>query len=103
MESITHANTGQAMPQWRTRRLRRRWRFAVSVGLRCSCHYDSINVVVLSIQDVVAYVQERRQFGKPLADFQAVQVKIGEMKMKVHPHTVELVFPLYLMIHARKL
>ena len=35
------------------------------------------------LQDVVVYVQERRQFGRPLADFQAVQLKLAEMKMKV--------------------
>jgi acyl-CoA dehydrogenase len=32
---------------------------------------------------VIVYVQERRQFGKPLADFQAVQLKLAEMQMKV--------------------
>ncbi|MFN3287205.1 MAG: acyl-CoA dehydrogenase family protein, partial [Sphingomonadaceae bacterium] len=28
-------------------------------------------------------VQERRQFGKPLVEFQAVQLKLAEMQMKV--------------------
>ena len=36
-----------------------------------------------ALADVVGYVQERRQFGKPLADFQAVQLRLAEMQMKV--------------------
>jgi acyl-CoA dehydrogenase len=36
-----------------------------------------------ALEDVLAYVQERRQFGKPLIDFQAVQLRLAEMKMKV--------------------
>ena len=36
-----------------------------------------------ALEDVVAYVQDRKQFGKPLAEFQAVQLKLAEMRMKV--------------------
>ncbi|HLB83883.1 MAG TPA: acyl-CoA dehydrogenase family protein [Steroidobacteraceae bacterium] len=36
-----------------------------------------------ALEDVLAYVQERRQFGKPLVDFQAVQLKLAEMRMRV--------------------
>lgn len=36
-----------------------------------------------ALEDVLAYVQERQQFGKPLADFQAVQLKLAEMQMEV--------------------
>jgi butyryl-CoA dehydrogenase len=36
-----------------------------------------------ALEDVVAYVEERRQFGKPLSEFQAVQLKLAEMQMKV--------------------
>ncbi len=36
-----------------------------------------------ALEDVLAYVQERRQFGKPLVEFQAVQLKLAEMQMKV--------------------
>mgnify|MGYP000703875912 FL=1 len=31
----------------------------------------------------LAYVQEREQFGKPIIDFQAVQLQIAQMKMKL--------------------
>jgi acyl-CoA dehydrogenase len=36
-----------------------------------------------ALEDVTAYVQERVQFGKPIVEFQAVQMKLAEMKMKV--------------------
>lgn len=36
-----------------------------------------------ALEDVVAYVQERQQFGKPLVDFQAVQMKLAEMQIEV--------------------
>jgi alkylation response protein AidB-like acyl-CoA dehydrogenase len=36
-----------------------------------------------ALADVLAYVQEREQFGKPLVDFQAVQLRLAEMQMKV--------------------
>ena len=36
-----------------------------------------------SLEDVLTYVQERRQFGKPLVEFQAVQLRLAEMRMKI--------------------
>lgn len=36
-----------------------------------------------ALEDVIAYVQERQQFGKPLVDFQAVQMKLAEMQIEV--------------------
>lgn len=36
-----------------------------------------------ALEDVLNYVQERRQFGKPIVEFQAVQLKLAEMQMKV--------------------
>ena len=36
-----------------------------------------------ALEDVLGYVQEREQFGKPLVDFQAVQMKLAEMQMEV--------------------
>ncbi len=35
-----------------------------------------------ALEDVSAYVLERKQFGKPIAEFQAVQLKLAEMHMK---------------------
>jgi len=36
-----------------------------------------------ALEDALIYVQERQQFGKPLVDFQAVQLKLAEMQMEV--------------------
>jgi butyryl-CoA dehydrogenase len=33
--------------------------------------------------DVVEYVKERKQFGKPIMEFQGVQIKLAEMQMQV--------------------
>ncbi len=36
-----------------------------------------------ALEDVVNYVQERQQFGKPIVEFQAVQMRLAEMQMKI--------------------
>lgn len=36
-----------------------------------------------ALADVTDYVQEREQFGKPIVEFQAVQLKLAEMRMQV--------------------
>lgn len=36
-----------------------------------------------ALEDVMGYVQERKQFGKPIVDFQAVQIRLAEMQMRV--------------------
>jgi len=36
-----------------------------------------------ALEDIISYVQERQQFGKPLVEFQAVQIRLAEMQMKV--------------------
>jgi len=36
-----------------------------------------------ALDDVVRYVQERRQFGKAIVEFQAVQLRLAEMRIKV--------------------
>jgi butyryl-CoA dehydrogenase len=36
-----------------------------------------------ALEDVLEYVQDRRQFGKALVEFQAVQLKLAEMQMQV--------------------
>lgn len=50
---------------------------------RCGNATMSLAQASGALEDVVAYVQERKQFGKALVDFQAVQLKLAEMKMKV--------------------
>ncbi len=36
-----------------------------------------------ALEDVVRYVQDRKQFGKPIVEFQAVQLRLAEMRMRV--------------------
>ncbi len=50
---------------------------------RCGNTTMSLAIAQSSLDYVLAYVQERQQFGKPLVDFQAVQLHLAEMKMKV--------------------
>jgi alkylation response protein AidB-like acyl-CoA dehydrogenase len=36
-----------------------------------------------ALEDLLPYLQEREQFGKPLVDFQAVQLRLAEMQMRI--------------------
>ncbi len=45
---------------------------ALSVGLAQACYDESL-----------AYARERRQFGKPIASFQAIQFKLADMAMEI--------------------
>ena len=49
---------------------------------RCGNATMSLGQASGALADVSAYVMERKQFGKPIADFQAVQLKLAEMHMK---------------------
>lgn len=49
---------------------------------RCGNATMSLGQASGALEDVSAYVLERKQFGKPIADFQAVQLKLAEMHMK---------------------
>ena len=50
---------------------------------RCGNATMCLGLASGALDDALAYVQERRQFGKPIVDFQAVQLKLAEMAMKV--------------------
>jgi butyryl-CoA dehydrogenase len=43
----------------------------------------ALGVAAGALEHVTAYVQERKQFGKPIVDFQAVQIRLAEMTIKV--------------------
>ncbi|WP_236672280.1 acyl-CoA dehydrogenase family protein [Croceicoccus sp. YJ47] len=49
---------------------------------RCGNATMALGQATGALDDVSAYVQERKQFGKPIAEFQAVQLKLAEMYMK---------------------
>lgn len=50
---------------------------------RCGNATMALAQAAAALADVSEYVQEREQFGKPIVDFQAVQLKLAEMKMQV--------------------
>ena len=50
---------------------------------RCGNATMSLAQASGALEDILEYVQEREQFGKPIVDFQAVQLKLAEMHMKV--------------------
>jgi len=50
---------------------------------RCGNATMCLGIAAGALADALAYVQQREQFGKPIADFQAVQLKLADMAMKV--------------------
>lgn len=50
---------------------------------RCGNATQALAQASGALEDVVKYVQEREQFGKPIVEFQAVQLKLAEMAMRV--------------------
>ena len=50
---------------------------------RCGNAVMALGQAQGSLDDILIYVQERQQFGKPIIDFQAVQLKLAEMAMQV--------------------
>ena len=52
---------------------------------RCGNATMCLGIAQASYETALAYVQERKQFGKSLADFQAVQLKLAEMIMRIEP------------------
>ena len=50
---------------------------------RCGNTTMSLACAQSAFDTALEYVQEREQFGKPLVDFQAVQLSLAEMKMKL--------------------
>ncbi len=50
---------------------------------RCGNATMGLGVAAAALEDALAYTQEREAFGKPIVDFQAVQMKLAEMAMQV--------------------
>ncbi len=50
---------------------------------RCGNATMGLGIAAGALEDALDYVQEREQFGKPLVDFQAVQLRLADMAMKV--------------------
>ena len=50
---------------------------------RCGNATMALAQAAAALDEVTDYTQEREQFGKPIVEFQAVQLKLAEMKMQV--------------------
>jgi alkylation response protein AidB-like acyl-CoA dehydrogenase len=50
---------------------------------RCGNATMCLGIANSALEDVLGYTQERKQFGKALIEFQAVQLKLAEMAMQV--------------------
>ena len=50
---------------------------------RCGNATMSLAIAQGALDYVLDYVQQRKQFGKPIVDFQAVQLRLADMAMKV--------------------
>ncbi|RDC59063.1 Glutaryl-CoA dehydrogenase (ETF) [Alteripontixanthobacter maritimus] len=50
---------------------------------RCGNATMGLGIAAAALEDATAYVQERTQFGKPIVDFQAVQLRLADMAMQV--------------------
>lgn len=50
---------------------------------RCGNATQALGLAAAALEQALEYTQERKAFGKPIVDFQAVQLKLAEMAMKV--------------------
>jgi len=50
---------------------------------RCGNATMALGQAAGALEDALVWVQDRRQFGKPIVEFQAVQLKLAEMVMRV--------------------
>ncbi|MGE5147953.1 MAG: acyl-CoA dehydrogenase family protein, partial [Candidatus Eiseniibacteriota bacterium] len=50
---------------------------------RCGNATMCLGIAQAALDQALGYVQERKQFGKTIVDFQAVQIKLAEMAMQV--------------------
>ena len=50
---------------------------------RCGNATQSLGLAAGALEQAVTYTQEREAFGKPIIDFQAVQLRLAEMAMQV--------------------
>jgi len=50
---------------------------------RCGNATMSLAIAAAALEEAIAYTCEREQFGKPIIEFQAVQLKLADMVMRV--------------------
>lgn len=50
---------------------------------RCGNATMSLGIAAAALEEALAYVQERKQFGRAIVEFQAVQLKLADMAIRV--------------------
>ena len=50
---------------------------------RCNIAGRAVGVAQAALDLALAYARERRAFGQPIAEFQAIQIKLADMAMQV--------------------
>jgi butyryl-CoA dehydrogenase len=50
---------------------------------RCGNATMSLGIAAAALEEALIYVQERHQFGRPIVEFQAVQLKLADMAIRV--------------------
>jgi alkylation response protein AidB-like acyl-CoA dehydrogenase len=50
---------------------------------RCGNSTMSLGLAAGALESALEYVEQRKQFGKPIVEFQAVQMKLAEMAMQI--------------------
>jgi alkylation response protein AidB-like acyl-CoA dehydrogenase len=50
---------------------------------RCGNATMGLGIAAAALEEATEYAQERKQFGKPIVEFQAIQMKLADMAMKV--------------------
>lgn len=65
----------------------RGWQMLVGPGLeveKLECAAVAIGIARAALDDAWAYSLERKQFGKPIANYQSIQHKLADMKTQLH-------------------
>jgi butyryl-CoA dehydrogenase len=52
-------------------------------GGRIGIAAQALGIAQACLEESIAYAKEREQFGKPIADFQAIQFKLADMQMRI--------------------
>jgi alkylation response protein AidB-like acyl-CoA dehydrogenase len=52
-------------------------------GGRIGIAAQAVGIARAAMEDAVAYAKERRQFGRPIAEFQAIQFKVADMATRI--------------------
>lgn len=61
------------------------FRMAVTIlnSGRIGVSFQAVGIARAALEEAISYSKERKQFGRPIAEFQAIQFKLAEMAMRL--------------------